>query len=198
MAVFLLFCLPMMKLICVLLVVIFSSGVHSESLLSGACRRDLVTRAVAFQIGYRVVEGVVNVTKTEDTFSWRDQTYGLEFFAMIMYDGHIFINARLVDHAQQIRSQVSGSQLFADMIEHFGAENLKTIEDTYFVGSDNHAPIERAWRNGEDLESAARGTWSGRQAQKHGFTVIEFMEFKELENRTGIGAVTVHFSRPEH
>ena len=117
-------------------------------------------------------QGTESFDHTDDMFNYVDHVYGFAFFAMIYGDGQVFIAADLTNPGKGIRSRFSGKVLFAQMIEHFGVENIRVIEDLYHGTSTNRAQYFTHRANGKSPEQAALGTWSGQRAVEHGFSEV--------------------------
>lgn len=97
-----------------------------------------------------------------------DQT--LQLYAELE-DGEIWFSVRTVDETG-MKHTLRGATLYELMLRHFGTsvvaiagfwptgENLRVFRECLALG---HTP-----------EDAARATWSGRQAVRHGFANVEF------------------------
>lgn len=86
-----------------------------------------------------------------------------------------------------------GSEQFEDILRFFEGEYVG-INALWYEG-DNLAEFNRLTASGLKPEEAARQTWTGQQALKHGFTDVKF----EKPQRGSPGAyrqVSVYFDRP--
>lgn len=119
-----------------------------------------------------VKQGTETFELTEDVFSYSDSVFGFSFFAMIYGDGQVFISAELLNKELEVRSRFSGKQLFEEMINHFGKDNINVIEDLYHGHSINRDQYFTHRSNGLSPEESALNTWSGQRAREHGFTEV--------------------------
>lgn len=85
-------------------------------------------------------------------------------------------------------SPISGAKMFDHVMEHFG-DRVKSIQG-YWVYGDNLAAFNKAVREGQSLGSAARGTWTARQAARYGFDRVKVLVAEEgLDGFTKVSAL---------
>lgn len=124
----------------------------------------------------RIVRGEENIEKPPGFFRYLDRTYGFRFEANLMSDsGIVFIEAYLNRGPLNIRSHYSGRELYTQMIQHFGVENITGISGVW-VGGTNLSQYQMYRSRGDTPKQAAAKTWSGRLAAEHGFTDIMILE----------------------
>lgn len=116
-----------------------------------------------------------------------------------IFEGHLQnrvleITALLSLPESNIRSQLRGDLLYQRMITYFGREHVDKIVGNWFSGT-NYDQFFNNLKNNATLEDAALYTWSGRQAAKYGYTVVERVELG-VDFKTGKPSVTVIFQRP--
>ena len=130
---------------------------------------------------YKTVQGTKEyLVKVGHRFAYNDTTYGFKFEAELDNDGILAIDIQLIDQKLGLRSYQHGSQLYAQMIQHFGLEKIKGITGVWGEGT-NFDKFYANLRNRMSVEDAALNTWSGRQAALYGFTKIASYEFTKVE-----------------
>ncbi len=145
---------------------------------------------------YQEVQGLDHTEPLEHFFSYRDHTYNFVFEAALR-DNTLIMAARLIDENLKIRSARRGSELYRQMIEHFGLRNIHEIVGLW-QGGKNLDDFYKNLESGMSIENAALNTWSGRQAQKYGFSKVlsyEFFDTLSLKDRQGVEVV---FTRPNY
>jgi hypothetical protein len=143
---------------------------------------------------YRMVHGEVELDKLENFFRYRDITNKFVFEAVLRRGG-LSMEVYLASHKRQTRSARRGSELYTEMMAHFGVEKIDYVEGTW-LGGFNSDQFYEGLARGMSLEQAALNTWSGRQAQRFGFNTIESIFFdKETYGPEGRHGVQVKFVR---
>ncbi len=131
--------------------------------------------------------------KDEVTFAVRVLEHSYTFNAEINAQGLLSVSAYLAYPQFNLRSHLSGSELYRQMMDHFGAR-VKAIQGHWAYG-DNQAQFFAALAKGLTPEQAALNTWSGRQAAHYGFSKVESVDI-EKSPRGEPGIVDVIFIRP--
>jgi hypothetical protein len=118
-------------------------------------------RAILAKAGIGAVIAIGDAGKTSDLFL--DYGIGKGLIASIDKNG-------MVEFAVEagLGSPVSGSQMFKEMMEHFGS-NVKSIKGNWTYG-DNLATVNNLTKIGMPLENAVLETWTGKQAALYGYT----------------------------
>ncbi len=130
---------------------------------------------------YKTVKGEKEfIVKLRSRFAFFDKSNDLKFEAEIDKNGVVSLDVELVDKDRGIRSHMHGGQLYAQMIQHFGLENIKAISGVWSGGT-NFEQFYSNLRNQMSVEKAAFSTWSGRQAARYGFTKIASYEFIKVQ-----------------
>ena len=104
---------------------------------------------------------------------------GVQTCALPIWTLTFSIIAKLIDSS---RGAVSGKQLFAAMIAHFGSSNIREIKAIWVdnPGMDDNLNAFNHWTDpslgGLSREEAATKTWTGQRAVESGFpnVVIHF------------------------
>lgn len=113
---------------------------------------------------------------------------GWFYFKATLEDRQVNIKAFLVNHEEGYRSTIRGTDAFAEMIEHFGKDNVDVIQGRWFPFSvSNYQSFKEAREKGLSMEEAAFSTWTGRQAAKHGYVYVDVGI--EQANIRGIGVL---------
>ncbi len=68
-----------------------------------------------------------------------------------------------------------GQALFDLMMEYFEGQ-VRGVSGEWLSGSDNLAAFQSLVWSEANLQTAAKGTWSGRQALRHGYTEVEILD----------------------
>ena len=124
----------------------------------------------------RIVRGEEDIEKQPGFFRYLDRSFGFQFEANLMSDsGLVFIEAYLNRGSLNIRSHYTGRELYAQMIEHFGIENITGISGVW-VGGTNLSQYQMHRSRGDTPKQAAAKTWSGRLAAEYGFTDVVILE----------------------
>lgn len=121
-------------------------------------------------------------------------TSGPFIFEGHLVKGDLHIVARLVDSEANVRSQLRGDLLYTKMINYFGAKNIHRIAANWFAGT-NHSQFFENLKRMDTPEEAAAHTWSGQQAAKHGFTVVQKVS-TGVDMLTGEPTVFAFFTKP--
>lgn len=130
---------------------------------------------------YKTVRGEKEfIVKVGHKFSYEDKTYGFKFIAELENDGTLFLDTELVNTRLGIRSHMHGGDLYAQMMQHFGVQNITAIRDVWSGGT-NFSQFHQNLRNRMSIEDAAFNTWSGRQAARYGFTRLATYEFIKVQ-----------------
>ncbi|WP_433064879.1 hypothetical protein [Dactylosporangium sp. CS-033363] len=116
--------------------------------------------------GRQAADGRVEITAHDDSYSISHAASGSGVIATLDGDGELMLMM-----ARNEGSPISGRQMFDRVMEHFGGR-VEVIRG-YWVYGDNLAAFSAAMRDGGTLREAARGTWTGRQAARHGFTRVK-------------------------
>lgn len=122
-----------------------------------------------------VVRGAEEFEKHPDFFRYLDRSYSFKFEAAITDAGIVFFEASLNRGSLHIRSPYSGRELYAQMIEHFGAQNIIGISGVW-MGGTNLSQYYLNRQRGDSPELAAAQTWSGRLAAEYGFTHVHVVD----------------------
>lgn len=125
-----------------------------------------------------VQTSLVKSLKTDSMFMVEVPQLAYSFEATLNEDGVLHIAAFLSYPDLGVRSHLRGSDLYKEMIEHFGLARIKKIRGTWLDGT-NYEQFFDKLDEGYSEEEAALATWSGRQAQKFGFTRVESVEVEE-------------------
>ena len=86
-------------------------------------------------------------------------------------DGELWFSVRTVDETGKKRT-LCGRTLYDLMMRHFGS-SVVAIAGFWSTGENLRVFLE-SLGSGDTPEDAARATWSGRQAMRHGFAKVEF------------------------
>ena len=130
-----------------------------------------------------------------DTFRIVDKTDDSFYFeAFLNSDGRLSFNAFLSLPEFGLRSSMRGNILYKKMIQFFDIRNISSIKGTWVDGT-NYDHFFKKIDQGYSKEDAAQSTWSGQQAKKYGFSIVESVDIR-LEPMTGINSVTVIFRKP--
>lgn len=174
------------KTITIFFVQLIFSG--STVLAEGNCRY--------FFAKQKTVRGVEKIELRDNFFSYRDETYGFHFLASLT-DGELLYSVRFVDAELNVRSVVRAATVFDRMIEHFGVQKIREIKEIWGSGT-NLEMFYKNRENGMNEKEAILSTWSGRQAQKHGFTNVLYFEFFETDAPGAKLGVEALFTRPNY
>lgn len=108
-----------------------------------------------------------------DVFHFRDNNSWFYFKAKLE-EGKLTVKASLVDLVTGDRSSVKGSDLYKEMILHFGIERIDVISGRWFPFSKaNYGAFFTALKQGKNSREAAFSTWTGQQVLKYGFEFVE-------------------------
>ncbi len=122
-----------------------------------------------------VVRGVEEFEKHPDFFRYVDRTYGFVFEASLTDAGIVFIEAYLNLGSRHIRSVYTGRELYAQMIQQFGSENIIGISGIWMGGT--NLSQYYAFRDlGDNPQTAAAKTWSGKLAAEYGFKEVHIVD----------------------
>lgn len=169
------------------------------SVLKGKSPNGVVTHIIEFvrsEIPLRVIpdEFVVR-EKSARVFHTQAAGERFELYAELNRSNKLFISLITMDAAHGVRSATRGSELYAQMMEHFGPENIVSVLGNFYYGS-NHEAYFSYKAQGYSQKEAAMMTWSGRQAAKYGFT--RAMSVTETWSESeGYSGVEVEFGRGE-
>lgn len=142
---------------------------------------------------YRITQGEIRYYKTDEIFAVQDVKNNFEFHATVSPRGVLDIMAFLVSPDTNERSQLRGRELYDQAIEHFGHKRIKKIAGTW-LDDTNYTQFFRYVSEGHTYKEAAGMTWSGRQAARNGFSIVESVNL--LPNPWGATTVKVLFVRP--
>lgn len=142
-------------------------------------------------VKYQVIPGSFEVTKGPKRIILEDVDNGFEVSA-VLENRNLEIVIELVNHRQRQRSELRGSQAYAQVIEHFGLQNISVIEGIW-VNGDNLKSYRQGRRTGLSRKDAAKATWSGIQAAKYGFSEVRTVIDKQDRSAS---MVRVEFVRP--
>ena len=113
--------------------------------------------------------GYVLVVSTPDAVEIRDVANGALFIdGSIDGGGVLTFKIRTEDPDDGSRSFVRGKVLFDIVMRHFGA-SVTSIKGYWTPGSTNLAVFNKLTAAGLSPTQAAGGTWTGQQADRHGF-----------------------------
>ncbi len=131
-------------------------------------------------------------------YKFEDKTYNFKFEANLSEDGELLVEAYLVNPRRNLRAQKSGKELYQEMVEHIGLDNIPIIKGLWYGGT-NLIQFTDGLSAGLVPTEAARATWSGRMAAKYGFSEVKNIEIEEENRQAGkvIVGVQLDFVRPE-
>lgn len=135
-------------------------------------------------------------SRGSDYFRIEDQNSAF-YFKAELYEGRVKIKASLVDPIDKTRSSMRGPELFAQMIEYFGIENIRILEGRWFEFSDaNFGSFNRALQEqGLSPQDAAFRTWTGQRALDYGFYYVSVGRGVVQTPHGQIGYVKADFSK---
>lgn len=110
-------------------------------------------------------------------------------------DGSLYLDLKLRDPVTGERSALKGNQLYYLMMKHLDQSRIQSIQGIWGSGDNFVEFFDNVKRLGFDEETAAKATWSGRQAAKYGFTEIAEIAAEEAPIK-GSPYVYVIFVRP--
>ena len=87
--------------------------------------------------------------------------------------------------AKGYRSSLKGHELYKEMMEHFGKSNINRIESVW-KDQKNFTQFFKNVETGMGESEAALHTWSGRQAQRYGFSEAQVEIYQNPLNLTKI------------
>ncbi len=102
------------------------------------------------------------------------------------------IDTRNLETGQRIRFR--GTDLFENMINHFGLENIDYIKGRWVSGDNYNEFTENLLTMNE--KKAAKATWTGRRAAEYGFTRVKRVIYNPAFEGERKGSVRVYFTRP--
>lgn len=114
--------------------------------------------------------------KTETAYEVNVKDYGYYFNAYLSEHGTLTFSVYLHNLDLSLRSHLRGSELFTDMIQHFGKERIKTIVARWSDGTNYDLFFEALAKEGTSPQAAALQTWTGRMAAAHGYNHVGFVE----------------------
>jgi len=123
-------------------------------------------------------------------------TTGTLFFFSASLDGEtaeLSFVSRLINKPEALRSAAHGTDLYREMMAHFGPENIEQIQGKWVQGTN----FDRYWdeiESGASQTEAVFRTWSGRMAKEFGFSKIKSIVHKKSQSRRP--PVLVQFIRP--
>lgn len=121
------------------------------------------------------VRGVEEFEKHPQFFRYLDRTYHFTFEATLGDAGIVFFEAYLNQGSRHIRSAYTGRQLYSQMMEHFGLQNIIGVSGIW-MGGTNLSQYYTFRARGDGPEQAASKTWSGRLAHEYGFTEVHIVD----------------------
>jgi len=126
-----------------------------------------------FESPFRIQVADVGITVDEQSYYVWDRN-GEFYFKAKLDNRQINIKAFLVNHTERLRSSIHGAKVFDEMMEHFSTDNVDVIQGRWFPFSvSNYQAFKEAREKGLSLEESAFSTWTGRQAQKYGYTYVD-------------------------
>lgn len=167
-----------------LLIVIGFSSAHGQN----SCRDIFATE---LRIEYGEVERYADF----ENFGAQVLPSGAySFQASLNREGTLNISAFLAFPEFGVRSHLKGSELYAEMMHHFGRDRIQRIEGKWLDGS-NHTQYFAGIARGLTPEQAAIATWSGQQAARYGYSRVELVE-AQYNTLFKNHVVTVIFAKP--
>lgn len=139
------------------------------------------------------VNGVLREYSLENRFTISDDQYSFTATGELI-GRRLSFSIYMQDPDMGIRSAVSGGDLYDRIINHFGVENIDAIEGIWQDGT-NHGQFFTHRALGFSEADAAKNTWSGQQAARHGFTEVKNINL-HWNNNNGSTTVTAEFRRP--
>jgi hypothetical protein len=121
------------------------------------------------------VRGAEEFAKHPRFFRYLDRTYSFVFEANLSDAGIVFFEAYLNRGSRNIRSVHTGRELYAQMMEHFGVENVIGVSGVW-MGGTNLSQYYSFRAMGDSPQQAAAKTWSGRLALEYGFTEVHIID----------------------
>ncbi len=123
------------------------------------------------------IEFSKNILPQKDDFIFDIQIVELDygFYALLDENGTLKLDVRLQNINTGARSHLRGSELFAEMIQHFGRDRIKVIVGRWSEGT-NYDAFYAELFNGASAEEAALRTWTGRMASSYGFDKVKYIE----------------------
>lgn len=128
-----------------------------------------------------VQQGAIKRYKDAEIFMVEVPKYNYLFQGTLSDRGTLDITAYLSFSEFGVRSHLRGSELYREMIEHFGVERIKKIKGAWLEGT-NYERFFELYNSGYSKEDAASMTWSGRQAAKYGFNRVGRVEIQKNRN----------------
>jgi hypothetical protein len=123
----------------------------------------------------KVVRGVEEFEKHPRFFRYLDRTYSFVFEANLSDAGIVFFEAYLNRGSRHIRSVHTGRELYAQMMEHFGVENVIGVSGIW-MGGTNLSQYYGFRQRGDSPQTAAAKTWSGQLAAEYGFQEVYIVD----------------------
>ncbi len=172
-----------------LLLFLFFTGLSSAHAQQSCL--DIFQKKTALEIEY----GHTYEKKTHNRFTVVVVNKGYGFEAFLSPSGRVSIMAYLTAPERGMRSHLRGSDLFKDMIEHFGLHRISVISGIWNEGT-NYDIFNTAVANGYSHKKAAAQTWTAQQAAIYGFSKVRSVRIKN-NAEDGTPTVIVDFVRPE-
>ena len=148
----------------------------------------------------QVVSGNNEIFLEEPTFFLYTDPENKFIFEAILVNDTLHVEARLVNKSKNVRSRLRGEELFDRAVSVFGLENIKQIEGSWYYGN-NYEEYYQNSKAGMEQHQAALNTWTGRLAQKYGFTTVSKLRHDVAQDKSGKmnkskPGIIVTFSRP--
>lgn len=185
---------PYLLIFCVQLLVSFVpfSGVKAQSM---ECQNLFKTQNSIQSID--VIEMSENVFHLQQTDEGSAKPF--HFIARYSSDhgGSLSFDVFLVNYKMGSRSAMRGAQLYQQAVDYFADKQINRVLCSWTY-SDNSREYYLNKSNGMSSEEAALNTWSGRQAQLHGFPFpIITYEWSPRDGELPNTQVLVEFYRTE-
>lgn len=135
---------------------------------------------------FEIVQTPIQTDHAGNEYLNWSQAYGdteeFYFIADLNEFGELKFSVKLIDYETNQRSSMKGSEYFAQTISTLKKHKIKKIYGHWFDDSDNFKQFYEAFKKGLSLEDAARSTWTGQNAVKHGFTKVLSVTFHKVKH----------------
>lgn len=166
----------------IFITLLFCSPSWAESQCFALFNQQSAAHGVTRHSALSAMRGEEEWFKDDDEFTYMDTTYHFSFTGQLSKKGVLTLSVYLADPERGIRSVRRGDDLYEDMIEHFGVENIHAIEGSWWNGT-NYEGFINALNSGAAAQEAALQTWSGKQAKKYGFETVATILFREEKGK---------------
>lgn len=130
-----------------------------------------------------------------------------EFLVSMQGDAYIY-HAQLIRRRLHIsaflkipgfsgRAPLRGTDLYDEMMNHFGMKNIDAIVAVWSGHTTNFEQFMELTSQGFSEEEAALNTWSGRQARRYGFHQVHQIERKSYGDEPEEQMIRLEFRRPD-